>query len=84
MNFLKTIFLLAYVVTAGYGFLRLFFKEKPPFSIFGQLPISFIAGLGLLGFWGNLLMLVRLKLSFWPLALFLLPFFVFGIFKLWR
>jgi hypothetical protein len=79
MNFFKAALAIIYIVVAGYGFLRLILKDKPPFSVLGLVPLAFVAGFGLLGFWGNLIMLARQLLSFWLLALPFLPLFIYGL-----
>jgi hypothetical protein len=82
MNFIKAALAILYVSTAGYGFLRLILKDKSPFSIVCWIPISFAIGFGLVAFWGKLIMLSRLHLSFWLLGLPFLPFFIYGFFRL--
>lgn len=82
MNFFKTILIIIYFSLAGYGMLKLFLKDNGPFSIFGLIPLSFVAGLGTLGFLSNLIMLVRLRISFWILILPLFPLVVFGMSKI--
>lgn len=82
MNFVTAIFVILYVSLAGYGLLKLVLRGERPFSILGEIPIAFVLGFGVLGWWGNFIMLLRLKLSFGLSALPLLPPFVYAIYEI--
>jgi len=82
MNFVTAIFVILYVSLAGYGLLKLVLKGERPFSILGEIPIAFVLGFGVLGWWGNFVMLLRLKLSFGLSALPLLPPFIYAIYEI--
>src|SRR4030042_6155025 len=79
MNFFKASLVILYVIIIGYGLIRVLLRDKNFFSIYGYIPVSFVAGFSLLAFWANWAMLAGLRLSFLLLALPLLPLFIYGL-----
>jgi hypothetical protein len=79
MNFAITALAIAYLIISGFGLVKLVLKDNIPFSLFGLIPLSFGAGLGLLVVLSDLIMLLGLRLSFATLYIPLLIFFVYAL-----
>jgi len=82
MNFFKAALVLIYISICGFGLVKLFLKDKIPFSLFGLVPLSFGAGLGVLAILCNLIILLGLRLSFASVYAPLSILFVYALFQM--
>lgn len=64
MNFVIAVIAIIFISICGYGLIKLLLKENIPFSLFGIIPLSFGAGLGILAILSHIIMLLRMHISF--------------------
>jgi hypothetical protein len=81
MNFVVAALVVSYLILTGYGFVKIFFRDKLPLSLLGAIPLAFVSGLGLLGCLASLIIFLKWRISGWSLSLPLLPLFIYGLTK---
>ena len=79
MNFIIAGLAIIYLSICGFGLIKLILRGKIAFSVFGIIPLSFGAGLGLLAVLSNLIMLAGFHLSFVSLYAPLSLFFLYAL-----
>ncbi len=82
MSFLIAGTAIVFLVFCGFGLVKIILRDNIPFSLFGLIPLSFGAGLGLLAFMVNSLMALGLRMSFWTIFAPLFLLFAYALTQL--